>query len=702
MKIAHVMLSLAAGLSLFCGGETVATFSQSANSSYIDTGAQVATTAFTVEMWLNPAILAAGDNVVLAQDVGGHAGRFNVVPRGDGTLFVQIGGNNFAPSCPLPTGVWTHLAFSRDANGGVCLYTNGVRVTSGTFNKNALPAANIILGRQHRIPSTGFTGRMGAVRVWSTCRTHAEINNLMRRRLAGDEEGLVSYFRLDEDGTGAPHDSCRNADGAFGNGAGWTDDATFGSRGAPTDDTALVFTRSANSTYVPTSSRITTVPLTVELWVKPRTVDAGDNLLFSQDIGGDAGRFNILLHGEEVWVQIGGNFAKIAYPVPTNRWTHLAFTRGEDGAGTIYANGDIIATQNMGKNLPSAADIVIGLQRRSPANGFDGQIGEVRVWNYCRSRTEIVADKNRRLSGWESGLVCLYPLNDNLGVYARDAVAENYAPVVSPAGWDKTVNLPLADDMPPVLKFVRTATSSSCTVVKVPRRITSVAFTVEAWVKPERFESGDNVLFSQDINVDPGRLVLLQRSGDRYFFQVGGSQLEVPAPMPAHVWTHVAFVRDDAGVASIYTNGQLVVSAPLNRNVPSATDFRIGRLDRMPTTGFIGLMSDVRVWSVAKSQDEIAAARDVRVTGDEADLLFAYNMDAPSGAWITDKVGGARAEVAWAGTPELATGLPTVGEGERKIKFRRASQQSVDAGVGIASDLFTIEAWVKPSAWEVA
>ena len=704
MSVKTVVLCLAVGLSCLCGAETVATFTRSSNSSSIDTGAKITSTAFTVEMWLNPTSIESGDNVVFAQDLGGDAGRFNIVPRGGGTLFVQVGNNNFAPACPLPVGAWTHLAFTRDDKGDATLYTNGVKVISKTFNQNALSAANIILGRQDRSPGNGFNGLMGDVRVWKKCRTQAEINNFMRQRLAGDEEGLISYFRLDDGGANAPCDSARNVNGTFKNGASWTDDASFADRGAPTDNTALVFTRSASSAYVQTTNRITSVALTVEMWVKPRTIADADNLLFSQDIGGDKGRFNILLHGQEVWLHIGSYFPKVAYPVPTNKWTHIAFTRTGDGAGTIYANGDIIATANMGTDLPSSADIVIGLQRRSPGNGFDGQISEVRVWNYARTYEEIVGNKNRRLTGQEYGLVCLYPLNENFGAaYVRDAVTGYYAPVTFFAGWRETVNLPLTDELPPALRFVRAASSSSCTVVKVPSRIATVAFTIEAWVKPERFESGDNYLFSQDINGNAGRLIISQQdNGSTYYFQVGGNVLKPSGTLPVNAWTHLAFVRDANGIGSIYTNGQLLATGALNQKIPSAADFRIGRLDRIPVTGFIGLMSDVRVWSVAKTQGEIAAGLNTRAVGDEENLQFAYDLDAPSGAWVEDKVKGCRAEVAWNGSPEPAAGLPTAAVGEDKIKFKRGETMSIDAGVGIASDLFTVEAWVKPSRWQVA
>lgn len=211
--------------------DTVAKFTRSADSSHITTGARITTTAFTVEMWLNPTSIESGDNVVFAQDIGGDKGRFNIVPRGNGTLFAQVGDNNFAPSCSLAAGEWTHIAFVRNERGEARLWVNGAPLTNWTlFNTNALAASDIVLGRQHRNKGTGFNGLMSDVRVWSVARGEDEIVADMGRRLGGRETGLVSYFRLDEGGENPPRDAVRAVDGAFVNGACWAHDATFPNR----------------------------------------------------------------------------------------------------------------------------------------------------------------------------------------------------------------------------------------------------------------------------------------------------------------------------------------------------------------------------------------------------------------------------------------------------------------------------------------
>jgi len=40
---------------------------------------------------------------------------------------------------------------------------------------------------------------MADVRLWTTVRTQSEIVAQMRQRLSGNEDGLVAYYRLDDD-----------------------------------------------------------------------------------------------------------------------------------------------------------------------------------------------------------------------------------------------------------------------------------------------------------------------------------------------------------------------------------------------------------------------------------------------------------------------------------------------------------------------
>ncbi|NET04933.1 MAG: hypothetical protein F6K16_09415 [Symploca sp. SIO2B6] len=90
------------------------------------------------------------------------------------------------------------------------------------------------------------------------------------------------------------------------------------------------------------------------------------------------------------------------------KWSHWAFTKNADtGKMKIYYNGKLWhCNDDHSKTgiLSTAKTVRLG----SYVNGgtkYHGKIDEVRIWNYARSQEQIQADKDRRLSGNEPGLV---------------------------------------------------------------------------------------------------------------------------------------------------------------------------------------------------------------------------------------------------------------------------------------------------------
>ncbi|HOX57255.1 MAG TPA: FG-GAP-like repeat-containing protein [Candidatus Paceibacterota bacterium] len=93
---------------------------------------------------------------------------------------------------------WHHFAFTVDANGGK-VYLDGVLTASGAWSGTPAAATtshNLILCGSD-LPVIGNL-RLDEVSLWNTALSQAQIQSNKNRSLAGNEPGLVAYYRCDE------------------------------------------------------------------------------------------------------------------------------------------------------------------------------------------------------------------------------------------------------------------------------------------------------------------------------------------------------------------------------------------------------------------------------------------------------------------------------------------------------------------------
>jgi len=149
----------------------------------------------------------------------------------NGTTYWDFGNASTAGrlSYPNPSGTvsnWTHYALVASSNANAMrIYRNGVLET----NKTGM--APFVRGTYDlRLGGDGgfsaFNGRLDDFRVWNTARTAGEISANYRRTLAGNEPGLLLYYRLDAaSGTVATNSATATAPayhGALVNSPAWT------------------------------------------------------------------------------------------------------------------------------------------------------------------------------------------------------------------------------------------------------------------------------------------------------------------------------------------------------------------------------------------------------------------------------------------------------------------------------------------------
>jgi hypothetical protein len=168
-------------------------------------------------------------------------------------------------------------------------------------------------------------------------------------------------------------------------------------------------------------------------------------------------------------------------------------------------------------------------------------------------------------------------------------------------------------------------------------------FTIEVWIKTSHSVSGNfpyngaPVVFADvpgQTTDDFGAAIL----NDKFRMTVGNPDTPVASTsnVTTNQWTHVAATRTrSTGIVLVFVNGILEGSGTGNKNSLAASP-TISFGGRAMRDFFIGLMSDLRLWKVVRSQSEIIANMHRRLLGNEAGLVGYYRLDDKMGTTVYD------------------------------------------------------------------
>ncbi len=136
----------------------------------------------------------------------------------------------------------------------------------------------------------------------------------------------------------------------------------------------------------------------------------------------------------------------------------------------------------------------------------------------------------------------------------------------------------------------------------------------------------------------------LEADGPDYFYtwltvNGNGDELHITDVGGRGVWVHAAMTFDGI-TRKVYIDGELAGSL----NQPGSlggyeTGIRFGALTNMPLWYFNGMIDEIRIWEVARTQDEIQENMHYPLSGDEPGLIAYWNFDEGAGQQILDLTG---------------------------------------------------------------
>jgi hypothetical protein len=166
--------------------------------------------------------------------------------------------------------------------------------------------------------------------------------------------------------------------------------------------------------------------------------------------------------------------------------------------------------------------------------------------------------------------------------------------------------------------------------------------TIEAWVCPEAgiLDKWYDFILSKQMGGSGYTLLTSGTgSGERYHFEAGEAYVDADSSSAPVIgaWRHLAGVWKD-GFLAIYVNGILdgVQESPIAPH-PNEFPLWIGTSPFGTDTNWRGKIDEVRIWSVARTQEQILENKDRYLTGHEDGLRAYWSFDDGTGDVFLDK-----------------------------------------------------------------
>ncbi|RTY36918.1 DUF4347 domain-containing protein, partial [Chlorobium phaeovibrioides] len=624
--------------------------------------------SFTIEAWIMPQ--GSGSSSTDGGMILNKENSYEIAWRQDGSIYYALNDDDASldwvwvdTGLDAPVDQWSHLAFIKSGTSLKVILTSEAGVSStyaaSTFAGQPEPTTEpLTIGG--RPAGTHFNGLIDEVRIWSDARTDTEITTSLYSRLSGTEQGLVGSWDFEEPSGTTAYDRSPSANNGTLTNFVSTDRT---SESAPVSERAGALVLDGADDYVALSglgvdTTTANAKTTVAFWMN---WDGAGGMPFGWDVPYDlyfaSNYFGFNSGTSDIW-----GISSIGLE---NRWVHVAavFNNGDITQSKLYLNGvEQTLTQVLGssvsQNVTSSA--AIGRWEYSSNYFFDGRIDDLRIYSRELSGAEIAATMNTELNGSEAGLEAYYTFNDAGGSVAVDSSPSRLNGTLYGGASLTTAASPVQRATGMGLVFDGTDDYVNAGA-NAALQITG-DLTVETWANFESLDhnSAPSTLVLQGLgSIDNSQssnniLYLFRINTDKtlnVFWEYGtGTNVTLTSTIAASVnageWHHYSFVRDAANkTLTFLVDGVKLGEAISYSSNPvggDSTPLIIGaeyQYDGAVVSEFKGMIDDVRIWNVARSAAEIAAAMSSRLASTTANLVANFRLDEQGSSTIKSSNG---------------------------------------------------------------
>jgi hypothetical protein len=429
------------------------------------------------------------------------------------------------------------------------------------------------------------------------------------------------------------------------------------------NDTSDYLAVASDATFPPSGN----ASVTIEMWFKADSLPESGSTLAGWGTERTCRMHYLALTsaGSVVFSHWGADYYYHA-GLTTGVWHHVCAVH--DGAANrddLYIDGTLFGSSSTPPLAVGQTAVRIGQHPNVPNYPFMGTLDEVRIWEVARTGAEIKASLFQRLTVPVPGLVARWGLDDGTGSEALDSSGNNRTAVLT--GTPEWVWDVAPETAAPVVggSFALAQDSADDSVVigfdSTFPPAGNESMTLEMWFNMSQLPpSGylgtlagwgtSSIGRMHFLALTPEGKIIFSHFGYDFYYDVG---------LTTGVWHHVSAVHDGVNNRDIlYLDGQPKGTNTMPALVVGRSKICLGRHPGASGHTFMGQMDEVRIWSVARTAEEILASMNQRLSTPVAGLAGQWGFDEGAGNVAANSAGDYRPAVLL-GTPEwVSPGAP--------------------------------------------